>query len=147
MVSSITISPNAAEITGCTASFSLEEYYVGPSENPYLHAGEWYKNWRFTATPSSGWYFLKWEITTDYVETFPGGNSRTETTTFTPPPDYCDCEEYYYDYSLDGLYGISSATITKAVAIFTRLGTGKILRFATSGNIIRGASGAILRDE
>lgn len=147
MVDNITISPQSAANAGCTATFELID-----SDS---YDSNWWKMWKFTATAAQGWVFDHWNMSYSYQGpdpsdpsgnfTMSNGNSTWSYGAFSQEgTEEWDCKYDGFFYFRDSWRTITSMT---AVFRFVHVPTKLIIRSATSGIILRGASGAILRDE
>lgn len=144
MISGIEIKDVAGGVApGCTASFVIESGQVGYTTYSYIVA---------TATPAAGYVFLRWEHDY-YIQTLSSSQSEP-TYHYGVQVDENPSAHRIYDYETDnpflGIHGVR--VTTRLVAIFRKTtpppppGTGLILRSASSGMILRGASGSVLYD-
>lgn len=147
MVDVITISPAAAANAGCTATFELVDSYSSGSD--------WWKLWKFTATPAQGWVFDHWEMSYSYQDIVSSGPSGNFTMSNASNPWSTGAysqegTEEWEDSSWESYsgYRLGWRTITAVTAVFrlVHVPTNLILRSPTNGQILRGASGTILRD-
>lgn len=145
----IVILPQGAAQAGCTANSHVVESY---SDENYT-----YTLYRFTATPASGWRFVRWQQAYSYQDVQTSGpsvvNASIESTSnpWSAGAISQIGTEEWEDSSYADIPGfrVGFRRIHSLTAVFEaeHQYTGLILRSATSGSILRGASGDILRDD
>lgn len=161
MVSEIAISPAGAKEDGCAASSEVinQESFPDTAADPDIVHSYWYKEYLFTAQAASGWEFSRWELKYNSVSgslsnpeshdgditsgSNPWGSRHTSATR-----EYEEIETHSGQYAGEIEDWRRARTITALSAVFVRVPgvSGKILRSASSGAILHGASGAILHD-
>jgi len=147
MVESVIVKPDSAAAAGCAASFSLIDSF--PDEGY-----GWWKQWEFLAQAADGWIFDHWEQTYRYQDVDKDGPSVSGAvcTARNNPWHHGSSsqegtEEWYDDsWSSYSAYRTTFRYIDGVIAHFRPLPTGLILRSASSGAILHGASSTILHD-